>query len=260
MIGECHANLVKPIGCTLHLYTVLRKPVCPPFTGFWWNGQHVFLHHACTAATRLAVGVRPREKRKYAAGPARVIAVEQMVRARVFLIDSALDEPHAEHALIKREVLLRMFGNGSEVVEPERIHAAIVTRGSTDGRFGWYPGEVLRATKERNSIICGAQKRGAPCAKNTQQRLTVVELLIVVAIIGILAAILTPQFLNARKNAAEKAARASVHNVYTAMQAYIAETGNIDFFDHQKSFGVFLLTRQITTIMFQNLALVVASP
>lgn len=80
------------------------------------------------------------------------------------------------------------------------------------------------------------------------------------AIIGILAAILTPQFLNARKNAAEKAARASVHNVYTAVQAYIAETGDIDFFGLQMKCSVFLLNRQITTITFQNLALVVGSP
>lgn len=68
---------------------------------------------------------------------------------------------------------------------------------------------------------------------------TLVELLIVVAIIGILAAILTPQFLNARKNAAEKAAQAYAHNVYTAVHAYIAETGDIDFFGLQKECSVF---------------------
>lgn len=52
-----------------------------------------------------------------------------------------------------------------------------------------------------------------------------VELLIVVAIIGILAAILTPQFLNARRGATDRAAEAYVANVYTAVLAHIAQHG-----------------------------------
>lgn len=54
---------------------------------------------------------------------------------------------------------------------------------------------------------------------------TLVELLIVVAIIGILAAVLTPQFLNARKVAADRAGEAYVSNVYTAVQAHYIEDG-----------------------------------
>lgn len=55
---------------------------------------------------------------------------------------------------------------------------------------------------------------------------TLVELLIAVAIIGILAAVLTPQFLNARKTAIDRAAEAYAHNVYTTVQAYIAVEGS----------------------------------
>ena len=62
---------------------------------------------------------------------------------------------------------------------------------------------------------------------------TLVELLIVVAIIGILSAVLTPQFLNARKVAADRAAEAYAHNVYTAVQAHIAEKGTVDMLASQ---------------------------
>lgn len=59
--------------------------------------------------------------------------------------------------------------------------------------------------------------------KNTSKGFTLVELLIVLAIIGILAAVLTPQFLNARKVAVDKAALGFGHNMFTVLQAHIAE-------------------------------------
>jgi type IV pilus assembly protein PilA len=52
---------------------------------------------------------------------------------------------------------------------------------------------------------------------------TLIELLIVVAIIGILAAVLVPNLLNARRTALLRAAQAHGQNVYKAVSAYLAE-------------------------------------
>jgi len=62
-------------------------------------------------------------------------------------------------------------------------------------------------------------------AKN-EKGFTLIELLIVIAIIGILAAIAIPQFNQYKARAHDVASKSDLHNIYLACKAYWADNGS----------------------------------
>ena len=62
--------------------------------------------------------------------------------------------------------------------------------------------------------------------KKREGGFTLIELLIVIAIIGILAAIAIPQFNQYKARAYDTASKADLHNIYLACKAYWSDSGS----------------------------------
>lgn len=60
-----------------------------------------------------------------------------------------------------------------------------------------------------------------------QQGFTLIELMIVIAIIGILAAIAIPNFVNYRKKSYDRSAQADLSSAYSTVLAYFAQDSHV---------------------------------
>ena len=82
--------------------------------------------------------------------------------------------------------------------------------------------------------------------KEGQKGFTLIELMIVIAIIGILAAIAIPQFVTYRQKGYNTKAKGELKSLYTACQAYFADNPTVTTCDTGTVVATFVPTTDIT--------------
>jgi type IV pilus assembly protein PilA len=90
-------------------------------------------------------------------------------------------------------------------------------------RYVPFHGETIVYVTKSGIFRKGHNKMAKNKLRINKKGFTLVELLIVIAIIGILAAIAIPQFNTYRLRGANTAARSDIKNAFTAAQAYFSD-------------------------------------
>jgi len=81
-----------------------------------------------------------------------------------------------------------------------------------------------------------------------QEGFTLIELMIVIAIIGILAAIAIPNFLAYRQRGYDGSAKTDIKNAYTAAQAYFSDFSNAEMNQEKLEIGGFRSTQNVDLV------------